>query len=358
MLPIDNSKFSNVVMASASASAKDAIVKDNYFDQNSLNAVKAMGRKNDPQALKEIAKKFEAMFVQQMLKSMRDANEVFADGDMLSSGDVKFHQEMLDQQMVLNLTSGKGIGLATSMYQQMQAMHGKNDTAASEESEAPILPLLRAPTLTKPVSSNSSGLEPPALIARASIRPVGSKNAIVQTPEDFIAVVKPYAEKAATELNISVDVLLAQAALETGWGKHVIHDKQGNNSFNIFNIKKGSSWDGKSVGVQSLEYRQGTAQKEHSQFRQYENYLQSFSDYVSLMKTNPRYREALDAGTDSANYAKALQSAGYATDPNYADKITNLLTSEPIRAAKNLTAVEAGLTGNSVTPSLAPIDKG
>jgi flagellar protein FlgJ len=321
-----------------SPAALTSSVKDNYLDQNSLNSVKAMGRHNDPKALKEIAKKFEAMFVQQMLKSMRDANEVFAEGDMFSSEEVKFHQDMLDQQMVLNLTSGEGIGLAKSMYQQMEKMYGKK-SAVSEEGEADALKnsavnQLQSIKATKPLTSRSAVGEAPPLISRTGI-----KSAIAKTPEEFVATVRPYAEKAAAELNINPDVLLAQAALETGWGKHLLHDTQGNNSFNMFNIKANAGWQGKSVGVNSLEYKQGVTQQERSEFRQYDNYLQSFTDYVNLIKNNPRYQQVMAAGSDSAGYADALQKTGYATDPQYADKIKRLLSHDSIRSAVDSAAV-------------------
>lgn len=110
------------------------VIKDSYLDQNSLNSVKVMGHHDNPQALKEISKKFEAMFVQQMLKSMRDANAVFEEDDVFSSKEVKFHQEMLDQQMVLNLTSGEGMGLGKAMYQQMLQAYGKKGSANDVDS--------------------------------------------------------------------------------------------------------------------------------------------------------------------------------------------------------------------------------
>ncbi len=353
MLPIDGNLLSASSATTLSAPGKDAQIKDNYLDQNSLNAVKAMGRKNDPQALKEIAKKFEAMFVQQMMKSMRDANEVFSDGDMFSSSEVKFHQEMLDQQMVLNLTSGKGIGLATSMYQQMQAMYNKSASTELIEGEPALEPMIK-PLATNFIT-NTNASEPPVLISRAAIltkesTTKESKSAVAQTQEEFVAALMPFAKQAAAELNIKTDVLLAQAALETGWGKHVIHDTQGNNSFNIFNIKKSNSWEGKSVGVKTLEYQNGIAQKEHAEFRQYDDYRQSFLDYVNVMKTNPRYQHALNAGATSAGYAEALQAAGYATDPDYAAKIKQLLTSDAIRSATVIKAeavVELSAVGSS-----------
>lgn len=322
MAAIDNNSLTSSLMSSV-ATGKTAAVKDNYFDPNSLNSVKLMGHRNDPAALKEISKKFEAMFVQQMLKSMRDANAVFADGDMFSSDEVKFHQDMMDQQMVLNLTSGEGIGLAKSMYEQMQRNYGKPiDLTTKPEALKPLDRSLKASftplTRMKPALANELH--------------AGNKSPVAQTPEEFVERVKPYAEKAAAELNVSTDVLLAQAALETGWGKHLIHDTDGNNSFNIFNIKA-TGWQGKSVTVNTLENRQGITQQERAAFRQYDDYSQSFADYVALIKTNPRYKEALSAGTDSESYAEALQKAGYATDPDYADKIKRLLNSDSIRSA-------------------------
>lgn len=183
--------------------------------------------------------------------------------------------------------------------------------------------------------------QPPALISRAGI-----KNSVADSQEEFIAAVKPYAEKAAAELNINCDVLLAQAALETGWGKHLIHDDQGNNSFNLFNIKASSNWEGKSVGINSLEYNNGVARKERSDFRQYDNYVQSFSDYVSLLKNNPRYEQALAAGSDSGEYAEELQKAGYATDPSYADKIKSIMQSDCIRSAVDSVSANTNATAN------------
>lgn len=336
MLPIDNSTYGNLSGASllpagSAASAGAAAVKDTYLDQNSLNSVKAMGRKNDPQALKEIAKKFEGMFVQQMLKSMREANEAFSEGSLFSSNEEKFHQDMLDQQMVLNLTSGKGIGLAASMYQQMQKMHGKSAAPESSDAASEIKSTM-VPAI-KPLAQDTITTAPPTLISRAAIHATTDKKAPAQTPEQFIASLMPFAEKAAAELNVNTDVILAQAALETGWGKHLLKDKFGNSSFNLFNIKTNPSWEGKTVAVSSLEYKDGVAQKERSEFRHYEGYKHSFSDYVDLLKNSPRFKKVITAGNNSAHCADALQKSGYATDPNYAKKLKRLLNSDVIRSA-------------------------
>ncbi len=343
MLPIDKTSLTSFLPSSVSSlgatGIKASAVKDNYFDQNSLNSVKSMGRKNDPEALREISKKFEAMFVQQMLKSMRDANAVFGEDNMFSSKETEFHQEMMDQQMVLNLTSGEGIGLAKTMFQQMQQLYGrpvepgaKSDAIKTLESNFRVAPRI------KPLASALNEASLPEVSMSA-----GKKSAVAQTQEEFLAKMKPHAEKAAAELNVSTDVLLAQAALETGWGKHLIHDTQGKNSFNIFNIKA-TGWQGKSVAVNTLENKQGVTQQERASFRQYDDYAQSFADYVSLIKNNARYKNALAAGSDSSAYAEALQKAGYATDPKYADKIKNLLTSDSIRTAVAIdSSSEAGV---------------
>lgn len=344
MLPIDKTSISSLLPSANSALGISNLnpsgvtaqsVKDNYFDQNALNSVKTMGRHNDPAALKEISKKFEAMFVQQMLKSMRDANAVFGEDNVFSSKETEFHQEMMDQQMVLNLTSGEGIGLAKTMFQQMQQLYGHPVAPGAHSDSIKTLErnLRIAPSIKPLVSTlNGTSLSSEGSLLKDVSGRTGIKTAVAKTQEEFLTKMKPYAEKAAAELNVGTDVLLAQAALETGWGKHLIHDAQGNNTFNIFNIKA-TGWQGKSVTVNTLENKQGITQQERAGFRQYDDYAQSFADYVSLMKNNTRYKDALAAGDNSNAYAEALQKAGYATDPEYADKIKSILNSNSVRTA-------------------------
>src|SRR5690606_1138439 len=362
MLPIDNN--SRVSQA-----------RDTFLDANSLNGVKAMGRDNDPQALKEIAKKFEAMFVQQMLKNMRAANEVFSEGNYFNSNETQFHQETLDQQMSLELTSGRGLGLADALYAQMQRAYGTEPTPSSTGNPfelnpaTPAYPIKNLSSIVRhqqmlaavsdtPEDEKSNPFDPRLLAATSknlnalspdlseslknlyaddktseSVSIKGGKTRIADSPTEFVTTLRPYAEKAAAELNVNADVLLAQAALETGWGKHVIHAQNGENSFNLFNIKADSRWQGDKVNVSTLEYRQGVAQQERADFRRYKDYAQSISDYVEFLQTNPRYQQALEVGVDSSAYAEELQRAGYATDPAYADKIKSLLASDPIRSS-------------------------
>lgn len=362
-----------------------------------------MGRDKDPQALKEVAKKFEAMFVQQMLKTMREANEAFGEGNYFDSQATLFHRDMLDQQMVLNLTSGSGIGLADHFYKQMMQNYGggmKPEAAVKSTDETGMLPtaveykkssqhMQDAPdadaldTWVKDFirmsdnsqlqsvfsesdfsgsntgdADNNAQMQPainyaiPALLNKTQMQPIraGQKASISNTQENFVMMLKPHAEKAAAELNISPDVLIAQVALETGWGKHVIHDRQGINSFNLFNIKASGQWQGDKVNVATLEYRDGIAANEKADFRKYSDYAESFSDYVRLMKNSPRYQPVLETGTDSAAYADALQSAGYATDPAYAKKIKQLLNSDAFKAMGDISAREDASARENVQP--------
>lgn len=321
-------------------------IKDSVLDVNSLNHIKTMGREQDPQALKEVARQFEALFVQQMLKNMRAANEVFAEDSYFNSSEMQFHQDMYDQQMSLELTSGAGIGLADALYQQMLHAYGdkapqpaSTDVGALSpeararlavasakqfmtEADAPVNPFAsRSPVKAQPITPNPS------------VSSAGNKTAVAETPVEFVAAMRPYAEKAAAELGVSSDALLAQAALETGWGKHVIHSRRNGNSFNLFNIKAHGNWSGEKVRVNTLEYSQGVAYQESAEFRRYNNYAESFADYVNFMQSNPRYQQALAVGRDPHAYADALQQAGYATDPAYAQKIKAIVASDTLRAA-------------------------
>ena len=148
----------------------------------------------------------------------------------------------------------------------------------------------------------------------------------MNTPDDFVTHLWPMAEKAAASLGVEPKVLLAQAALETGWGHAVIRSSDGRNSFNLFNIKSGPDWGGDSVVKSSLEFSNGVARQERSAFRSYTSYAESFSDYVNFIKSNPRYENALTEGGSAGNYLRELQLAGYATDPEYAQKIESIMS--------------------------------
>ena len=146
----------------------------------------------------------------------------------------------------------------------------------------------------------------------------------IHSAEDFVRQLHPYAERAAKELGVEPKVLLAQAALETGWGRSLIKNSNGSNSFNLFNIKADKSWQGKQAQVPTLEFEQGIAKKVNAGFRSYASFQESFQDYVAFIKNNPRYGDALKQAGNGERYLHELQRAGYATDPNYANKIMSI----------------------------------
>ncbi len=288
-------------------------IQDSHLNSDGLQQLREQGRNGDPQALREVARQFESMFVHQMLKQMRSTNDVFGKDNMFSSEQTKFHQEMLDQQMSLELTQGRGLGLAEMMYQQMQKAYG--DYLKPEAGE----------TLDQKSIERSPGVS-----TAEPVQTLGGKAAMTTGPKAFVEQIQAQAQRAAEALGVSPQALVAQAALETGWGQHVIHTREGQNSHNLFNIKADSRWDGARINVSTIEYRDGMPRVEQANFRQYDSYEESFADYVNFLQDNPRYRDALMSGADAERYVEELQAAGYATDPAYADKLKTLMRSEPL----------------------------
>jgi flagellar protein FlgJ len=277
-----------------------------YTDFQGLTALKAGAREQSPEALRAVAKQFEALFLQMMLKSMREAGE----GDPLFDGEqTELYRDMYDKQLSLDM-SEKGIGLADVLVRQLQMQSGDKPAVGKE--------------LTVPQRLNSV-FSPAVAAAVAGKATAVTADEIAASPEAFIQRLWPLAEKAAAKIGASPEALLAQAALETGWGKAVIRRPDGSSSHNLFNIKADRRWDGEGVAKQTLEYRDGVAAKEVGRFRAYDSFAASFDDYVNFLQSNPRYAEALRRTDDPKAFVRSLQDAGYATDPAYARKIGNIL---------------------------------
>lgn len=288
-----------------------------YTDLQGLTSLKAAARENSPEALKAVARQFEAVFMQMMLKSMRDASE----GDPLFDGaHSEFYRDMYDKQLALDLTErGGGMGLADMLVRQLQGMQGTG--TASPLTALPIPPHRPLP------------VEPAAPAVSAATGPVPASDHF-DSPEDFIAQLRPLAERAAQRLGVAPEALLAQAALETGWGKAVIRHPDGSSSYNLFNIKADHRWAGEQVSRQTLEYRGGVAQRETAQFRAYGSFAESFDDYTRFLESNPRYGDALQQTGNAKAFIRALQEAGYATDPDYARKISHILDRSLVAEAR------------------------
>ena len=261
--------------------------------------------KADPQAtLRQVAQQFEALFLQMALKSMRQASM----GDpIFDSNQSDMYREMFDQQTALSMTHGKGIGLADALVRQLQG-----NLPVKQESD----------------SSNQT-VSLSAVYKTGSVMPVTDNR--FSSEQEFVTKLWPLAEQAASKLNVSPEVLISQAALETGWGKHISRGANGQSSFNLFNIKADQRWQGNTLALNTLEFRDGVAVRENARFRAYSSYADSFNDYVDFLQTNPRYREALKNSHDKEEFVHQLQAAGYATDPDYADKVINIMQRHSVR---------------------------
>lgn len=313
-------------MKNIESTAASGMWQDTVLNNSSLNAVKKMGREGDPKALREVANQFESMFIQQMFKSMRAATNVFSEDSYLNSSETELYQDMLDQQYSLNFSKGRGIGLAAAFYDQMMRNYGGQ---------------LNAPSNSTNNSTNNSinnEAKPTAQGLYIGLRTRNKHQAEASAPEAFVKEMRPYADWAAAELGISSDAIVAQAALETGWGKFVLRDAQGNSSHNMFNIKAPSNYGKNSLSAKVLEFSGGVEVQERAKFKKYSSVKESFSDYVNFMQQS-RYQKTLGARNNTVSFAKELQSAGFATDPNYANKLQAILQGPYLQA-----------TGSKVVP--------
>ena len=342
-----------------------------FNDIGGLQSINRLAKKDRGEAIAQVARQFESFFVAQMMKGMRAANDVLAADGLLQTNEMQFRQQMLDDQLGLSLSQGRGLGLAEVFERSLKSQFGIEDDAKPRgdmdrtgDIEArridktlpaetlPALPADRSlippdrapsaaavpgsaqviaqPELPPIVSSALSVLEPAVKHAREAFDAVKAK---FTGKEGFVEALAPLARKAAEKLGVDHRVLIAQAALETGWGQSILGDSAGRSSFNLFNIKAGSFWSGNSVGVNTLEFRDGIPRPERARFRAYGSFEESFSDYAELLLGNGRYKEAITKAGDAASFVHGLARAGYATDPNYAPKILRLLRDPAIAGA-------------------------
>lgn len=317
-----------------------------FTDLNQLQKLKGQAQDDAQAALKGVAREFEQLFMNMMLKSMRQANDVLADDSPFNSSEVKFYQEMFDQQLTLDLSRRESLGLADIIVQQLSQRApavtrpdtDEEDRSADSLTEQMLNRALasgpvptpagqpyRAPSTAAVPVADETLTEPPA----ADEVSTPARPERFESPAQFVAQLLPLAQQAAAELGVDPSVLLAQAALETGWGKFISRDAgTGRSSYNLFNIKADRSWQGDAVQVQTLEYRDGLAQRQQARFRAYADYAASFADYVDFLRSNPRYQQALEQGSDPTRFVRELHNAGYATDPDYAGKIERIFNGE------------------------------
>lgn len=298
------------------------------MDTHSLDGLRQRAFKpGDKEALMEAAQQFEAIFLNMVMGSMRKANAVFEKDNLLDSRYTNMYRDMYDQQLTSELSSQGSLGLAELMVKQL----GGDDSYVSESMNRSGAnlddPRMKNRADMSTQLSDQGGIDAGLYYGnqRVNTAKLSDGNATFDSPQSFIDALKPHAERIAKEAGINPDVLMAQAALETGWGKRLVPGKHGGSSNNLFNIKADTRWSGDKSHVSTLEFDGEVARKERAAFRSYANVEQSLQDYVDFIKEHPRYQQALQVADDPVQYAEALQSAGYATDPQYAQKIQSVL---------------------------------
>ncbi len=272
-------------------------------DTRGLDALKFRAKTNPDAALKDVARQFETLFMNMLLKSMREATP--QDG-MFDSEQTRFYTAMLDQQLSEKM-SARGLGLAEIMVRQLQRGAA---VAPGATGEAPPAAPAAMPA-TPGVPAN-----PPL--------PAGSTR-------DFVNRLWPHAADASRTTGIPAHFIVGHAALESGWGNREIKSADGVPSHNLFGIKAGRAWSGRTVDIVTTEYVNGAPQKVVERFRAYDSYADAFRDYVNLIRGNPRYAGVIEGARDAESFARGLQQAGYATDPQYADKLARVINGSVLR---------------------------
>ena len=303
------------------------------LDVNGMGALRQSAKTGSPEALKGAAQQFEALFVNMMLKSMREATP--QDGPM-DSQQTKTFTTMPDQQLSQNIAK-KGVGLADMLVRQLsnktdaQALALGSDTPALDNSLAGneasghfagMRSLYDAQRLQRAIDAAGGNDSIANGGSNASEAAKAGQPAHVRSFQEKLAT---HAEEASRATGIPAKFMLGQAALESGWGKRVIKGADGSNSHNLFGINAGPDWKGKVAEAVTTEYVIGKAQRRVERFRAYESYADSFKDYAKLLANNPRYEKVLASGGDASHFAQGLQRAGYATDPHYASKLTRII---------------------------------
>ncbi|ABE54597.1 Mannosyl-glycoprotein endo-beta-N-acetylglucosamidase [Shewanella denitrificans OS217] len=344
-----------------------------FLDLGGLDSLRVQAQKDEKGTLREAAKQFEGIFIQMLMKSMRDANAAFKSDSPMNSQTTEFFEQMRDQQMSVDLSNKGMLGLADLMVQQLSpdespitpasvlrggleskvapSMFVDKDTlnstpvisldeiASSHHALAsPLDDVANSTAQVKPFESAASTqpqLQQVEQVLRGEVSSGKSlpqskniaANAAFTGPEHFVSMLYPHAEKAAKALGTTPEVLIAQSALETGWGKKMIRRNDGTISNNLFNIKADKRWGGNKTTVSTLEFEKGIAVKQKADFRMYDNLEQSFKDFVSFLEDGERYQEARKVASEPVKFIHALQKAGYATDPHYAKKVLQVMES-------------------------------
>lgn len=289
------------------------------IDVKDVSDLRQAARQNSPEALKGAAKQFEALFLNMVLKSMREATP--QDG-IFDSQQSRMYTSMLDQQISQNLAS-RGVGLADVLIRQLSNFGG----AAPLPPEPGNIPQMVPQGVSRSMPQVIPQTVPQTITQSAptvdAARPQSSRSPHIRAFQERLAV---DAQEASRVTGIPARFMIGQAALESGWGKREIVAADGTPSHNLFGIKASGGWKGKVVERATTEFIDGVPQTRMEKFRAYDSYADGFRDYANLLRKNPRYQTVLANAQDVTGFAQGLQRAGYATDPNYAAKLTRIIT--------------------------------
>lgn len=322
-----------------------------YADFTALAKLKTSAQKDPEAALKKVAQEFESIFINMMLKNMRQSNEAIG-SDLFSSNESKQYQEMLDSQMSQSLSKSGGMGIADALMRQLRGQGPAGVPQSGSETaflnQVATQDLARIQMLAKHASSDlisqaqaaskTDGIDLSKIVETMQLdlttkqAKQSAEQVTFKSPSEFIQALWPHAKAAADQLGVNPKAILAQAALETGWGKYPIAKQDGSASYNLFGIKADARWQGERAVVTTLEYENGVAKKQVAPFRAYDSFEDSFNDYANFLTASDRYKGALLAGDDVATFAANLQQGGYATDPKYGEKINGIAESEWLKS--------------------------
>jgi flagellar protein FlgJ len=348
----------------------------NALDLNGLNDIRQQSRGSDSEgkkeALQEAAQQFEAIFMKMLLASMRKAQEVLESDSPFNSQSTKFYRDMHDQQMAVELSSNGSLGLTDLIVRQLGGDDGKfkpssvlrndgnlsvpNEVNSNKQHNSLVEKMLSdknqiKPDIDIPFAGNlqvnnmtgqmnsatnyllnkemSQGFDKNTnkdIIEQQSVKNSAPlSNHSFNEPKDFVTALIEPAQKVQKTLGVPFEVVIAQAALETGWGQKIIKAQDGGSSNNLFNIKADSRWAGDSITKDTLEFEKGAMIKKSEPFRTYPSITDSIDDYINFLSTSDRYQDALEKSNNVEHFLQGLQKAGYATDPQYADKILGTL---------------------------------
>jgi flagellar protein FlgJ len=312
----------------------------NFLDVNGLNSIRQDAKSGDKagkkEALDQAAKQFEAIFMQMLMKSMRKAQEVLESDSPFNSESTKFYRDMHDQQMSLELSNNGALGLSELIVRQLGGdsenftphnilrSDGNLDSRGSLRISEPAL-LSNISTVKDSSTHQGSSKDRQTNGSIAAQAASMMQSPTFEQPKDFVSALTADAKRVQDKINVPFEVVIAQAALETGWGQKIIKTNSGESSNNLFNIKADSRWAGEKTHKETLEYENGAMVKKREPFRVYESIGQSVDDYLNLLTKSERYQGALENSANVEQFLHNLQSAGYATDPDYAKKIIGTL---------------------------------